>query len=133
VFLLDTDTCSYAMKRTFPGLVEKIRQFAPGELKVSTVTAYELEYGARKSERFEKLNAVIRAFLRNVEVLPFDLSAAREAGMIRAELARAGTPIGAYDLMIAGHARALPATLVTHNVREFSRVVDLPVEDWVRG
>lgn len=53
--------------------------------------------------------------------------------MIRAELARAGTPIGAYDLLLAGHAGALPATLVTHNVREFSRVVDLPVEDWVRG
>jgi len=118
------------MKRTFPGLVEKIRHFAPGELRVSAVTAYELEYGAHKSGDFEKRNAVIRAFLRNVEILPFDLTAAREAGMIRAELARAGTPIGAYDLMIAGHARALPATLVTHNLREFSRVGELPVEDW---
>ncbi len=130
--MLDTDTCSYAMKRTFHDLVEKIRNFAPGELKVSTVTAYELEYGARKSGRFEQLNAVIRAFLQNVEILPFDLSAAREAGMIRAELARAGSPIGAYDLMIAGHARALSAALLTHNVRVFSRVSGISVEDWAR-
>ena len=74
---------------------------------------------------------MIEAFLENVEVLPFDPPAAREAGEIRAHLTEAGTLIGAYDLLIAGHARSLGAMLVTNNVREFSRVRDLRLENWV--
>ena len=73
---------------------------------------------------------VIEAFLHNVEVLSFDRGAARKAGEIRAELAAAGGMIGAYDLLIAGHARALDATLITNNVAEFSRVRGLSVENW---
>jgi tRNA(fMet)-specific endonuclease VapC len=73
---------------------------------------------------------VISAFLENVQVLPFDAGAARHSGAIRAELSRAGAMIGAYDLMIAGHARAADATLVTNRVREFSRIADLPIENW---
>ena len=99
-------------------------------MKVSVITAFELEYGARRSQRHEHLTRVIHAFLDNVEVLAFTMAAGREAGAIRADLAALGNLIGAYDLLIAGHARALGATLVTNNVGEFSRVDDLSIENW---
>jgi tRNA(fMet)-specific endonuclease VapC len=128
--ILDTDVCSYLMKRTQPALIERVKSFAPRELKVSAVTVFELEYGILRSERHEQLRRVVRAFLDNVEVLDWTAPAAREAGAVRAELAAAGTPIGSYDLLIAGHARSLKATLVTNNLREFSRVSGLRLEDW---
>jgi tRNA(fMet)-specific endonuclease VapC len=130
MYLLDTNICSYLMKRVYPAMIERVRTFAARELKVSVVTLFELEYGVLRSERRDHLRRVIRAFLENVEILDWTPSAAREAGAVRAELAAAGNPIGAYDLLIAGHARSLDATLVTHNVREFSRVSGLRLEDW---
>ena len=131
--LLDTDISSYVMKRGNPNLIARIRGFARGELKVSTVTVFELEYGARRSPRYSSLIRVIEAFLDNVEVLRFTRDAAREAGEVRAELAAAGSMIGAYDLLIAGHARSLHATLVTNNVAEFSRVRGLSFENWAHA
>jgi tRNA(fMet)-specific endonuclease VapC len=133
MYFLDTDICSYLMKRSQPALIERVRAFAPRELKVSVVTLFELEYGILRSERREHLRRVVRAFLENVEVLTWTADAAQEAGAVRAELAAAGTPIGGYDLLIAGHARNLDATLVTNNVREFSRVSGLRLADWVGG
>ena len=130
MYLLDTDISSYIMKRTDSPLIERVKEFAAKELKVSSVTAFELEYGARKSNRYESLILVINAFLDNVEVLPLTLEAAREAGTVRADLTAAGKSIGAYDLLIAGHARALGAILVSNNVDEFSRVRDLSIENW---
>jgi tRNA(fMet)-specific endonuclease VapC len=130
MFLLDTDVCSYVMKRRSPALVARVRGFEPGELKVSSVTVFELAFGARRSGRFDEIDRIVRAFLANVETLPFDFAAADEAGAVRAELAGIGQPIGAYDLLIAGHARSLGAVLVTHNTRELTRVQGLQVEDW---
>jgi len=133
MYVLDTDICSYLMKRTQPALIEKVRTFAPRDLKVSVITLFELEYGILRSDRREPLRRVVRAFLENVELLTWTDTAAREAGAVRAELAAAGSPIGAYDLQIAGHARSLGATLVTNNHREFSRVSGLHLADWVEG
>lgn len=131
MYVLDTDICSYLMKRTHPALVERVKRFAPRELRISAITVFELEYGIRRSGRQNDLRRVVQAFLANVEILTWTASAATEAGGIRAELAAAGTPIGAYDLLIAGHSRSLHATLVTNNLREFSRVSGLLLEDWV--
>jgi tRNA(fMet)-specific endonuclease VapC len=130
MYVLDTDICSYLMKRAHSAMIERVKTFAARELKVSVVTLFELEYGVLRSARRDHLRRVIRAFLENVEILDWTSSAAREAGAVRAELAAAGSPIGAYDLLIAGHARSLDATLVTHNLREFSRVSGLRLEDW---
>ena len=132
MYLLDTDTCSYLMKRTHPVLIDRVRAFRPGELKVSVVTQYELEYGVRRSGRIEDLGLVVAAFLGNVEVLPFDTPAARQAAQIRSDLAVSGAMIGSYDLLTAGHALALRATLVTNNTQEFGRVPGLRVENWIR-
>jgi len=133
MYVLDTDICSYLMKRTQPALIERVKTFAPRDLKVSVITLFELEYGILRSDRRDSLRRVVQAFLENVELLVWTDSAAREAGAVRAELAAAGNPIGAYDLQIAGHARSLGATLVTNNLREFSRVSGLRLADWGGG
>jgi tRNA(fMet)-specific endonuclease VapC len=132
MYVLDTDVCSYLMKRAQPALIERVKTFASRELKISVITLFELEYGIARSDRPESLRRVVRAFLENVEILTWTDSAAREAGTVRAELAAAGSPIGSYDLLIAGHVRSLDATLVTNNLREFSRVSRLRVADWAR-
>jgi len=131
MYVLDTDICSYLMKRSQPALIERVKTFAARELKVSVVTLFELEYGILRSARREHLHRVVRAFLENVEVLVWTAPAASEAGAVRAELAAVGNPIGAYDLLIAGHVRSLNATLVTNNHREFSRVPGLRLTDWM--
>ena len=133
MYVLDTDICSYLMKRTQPALIERVKTFASRELKVSAVTLFELEYGIQRSGRQEHLRRIVRAFLENVEVLAWTPPAAVEAGAVRAELAAIGRPIGAYDLLIAGHVRSLKATLVTNNHQEFSRVSGLRLEDWISG
>jgi tRNA(fMet)-specific endonuclease VapC len=130
IYLLDTDVSSYIMKRYTPALIERVKSFSVRELKVSVVTVFELEFGILRSDRPEPLRRVVQAFLENVEILPWTTTAAVHAGAIRAELADIGKPIGAYDLQIAGHARSLGVTLVTHNRKEFSRVSDLRWEDW---
>jgi tRNA(fMet)-specific endonuclease VapC len=129
--VLDTDICSYLMKRSHPALIERVRTFTPRELKISVVTLFELEYGILRSERREHLRRIVQAFLENVEILAWTDSAALEAGVVRAELAATGSPIGSYDLLIAGHVRSLNATLVTNNQREYSRVRGLRLEDWI--
>jgi len=133
MYVLDTDICSYLMKRSQQALIERVKAFAPRELKVSVITLFQLEYGLLRSDRPDTLRRVVRAFLENIELLPWTEPAAREAGAVRAELAAKGSPIGAYDLQIAGHARSLDAILVTNNHREFSRVSGLPLADWVSG
>lgn len=133
MYLLDTDICVAAMRRRPPALVEHVDAFPPGALKISVVSAYELEFGARRSREPEQASKVVRGFLENLQVLPLDLAAALHAGQIRAELVAVGNTIGAYDLLIAGHARSAGATLVTGNAREFSRVRGLTVENWAAG
>jgi tRNA(fMet)-specific endonuclease VapC len=95
---------------------------------VSSVVIHELRYGASKSARQAENHARIDAL--RFEVAPFDARDARQAGEVRAALERAGTPIGGYDLLIAGQALARDLVLVTRNVREFERVAGLRIEDW---
>lgn len=130
MYLLDTDICSYAMRRRNPRIVAQISAHAVGELKVSVVTQFELEYGARRSERSNELLVVVESFLANAEVLPVDFAAAREAAIVRSVLSASGRLIGQHDMLIAGHALSLGAILVTNNVDEFCRVDGLRVENW---
>jgi len=132
LYLLDTDICSYAMKRYSATLSQKLMTFAPGVLKVSVITAFELHYGMSRLPGAVRVRAAatISAFLDNVEVLDFDRQAAEHAGDIRAQLADTGQPIGAFDLLIAAHARSINGAVVTNNTREFSRVDGLTVENW---
>ncbi len=100
-------------------------------LALSAIALFELRYGAANSDRMERNMRVLDALLdEGFDVVPFDAADAAEAGAIRAQLRRTGTPIGPYDLLIAGVARRRAATLVTANTREFARVPGLLVMDW---
>ncbi|KAE9646102.1 tRNA(fMet)-specific endonuclease VapC [Pseudomonas sp. PB103] len=129
-YMLDTNICIFTIKNK-PQFVREAFNRHSGQLCISAITLMELIYGAEKSAAPEKNLAIIEGFVARLEVLPFDNDAAAQTGMIRSELAKARTPIGPYDQMIAGHARSLGLIVVTNNVREFERVSGLRIEDWV--
>ena len=106
------------------------RNNRPEDICISAITLAELEYGVYNSLRPEQNQLALMTFLSSIAVVPFDADAAREYGLIRADLKKKGTLIGANGLLIAAHARALGVTLVTNNTREFERVEGLMVENW---
>lgn len=124
--LLDTDVSIEILRGRDAGLRARlVAEHAPG---VSAVTRMELAYGVRRGSARD--GVLTEHYLRRVETMDFDAAAADGAADVRAALARAGTPIGHYDTLIAGHALALAVPLVTHNVREFERVPGLTVHVW---
>jgi len=126
-YLLDTKAVIQIVKG-HRGVVARLTQVQPGECGVSAIVMHELFYGAYKGARREENLRRVEAM--RFEVLAFDTEDARCAGEIRAGLAMGGTPIGPYDVLIAGQAVSRGLVLVTHNVREFSRVTGLRLEDW---
>ena len=127
-YLLDSNACIALLNGTSPSLRTRIRRYRPSEIGLSAIVTYELYYGAFKSRRMDRNIELLDRLA--FEVVPFNASDARVAGAIRSELEAAGIPIGPYDLMIAGQARARGLTLVTANSDEFLRVTDLDCEDW---
>ncbi len=130
-YMLDTDISIYTIKNR-PEKVRKAFKRHNGQMCISTVTFGELVYGAECSSQPEKNMEVVEGFAARLEVLPFEAIDAAHFGQLRAELAKAGKPIGPYDMMIAGHARARGLILVTNNLKEFKRVSGLRVENWAR-
>jgi tRNA(fMet)-specific endonuclease VapC len=128
-FLLDTNIVTFVLKNK-PDYLRARFSEQHGRLAISSVTLAELVYGAEASSRTDANLRNIEGLTARLDVLAFDEPAAHHTGRIRAELRRAGTPIGAYDVMIAGHARSRGLTVVTNNVREFERVPGLQVIDW---
>ncbi|MDU6412330.1 MAG: tRNA(fMet)-specific endonuclease VapC [Yersiniaceae bacterium] len=128
-YMLDTNICIYTIKNKPQAVRDAFNQHY-GQMCISSVTLMELIYGAEKSASPEKNLRVVEGFIARLEVLNYGIDAAVQTGQIRAELARAGTPIGPYDSMIAAHARALGLVLVTNNTREFIRVNGVRLEDW---
>lgn len=128
-YMLDTNICIYTIKNK-PTQVRETFKRHQEQLCISTVTLMELIYGAEKSTNPERNLQSIEGFAARLEVLQYDADAAAHTGQLRAELAKAGTPIGPYDQMIAGHARSRGLVVVTNNIREFERVPGLRIEDW---
>ena len=129
-YLLDTNVFIYLYKGVYPAIADRVRTYGPGEIGISSITLAELEVGIAKSAKPDKNRRHFHEFLLPFEILPFDSGAAVEYGMIRHHLEKAGSPIGPLDTLIAAHALALGAGLVTNNEREFSRVPGLKVENW---
>ena len=129
-YLLDTNICVFLFRRKFPSVLQRLHQTQAGEVGISAVTLAELRYGADRSSDPPKNHAVIDAFLTTVAVVEFREDAARLYGLVHSDSESRGTPIGPLDNMIAAHTLSLGVTLVTNNVREFSRVTGLVVEDW---
>ena len=130
-YLLDTNTCIYAINKRYPKLKQKLLSVFPDDIAISSITIGELEYGAAKSKWGDRTRQTLYAFLSNYTILPFDNDDAICFGNLRATLAFAGTPIGAYDVMITAQGLTKGLTVVTNNTGEFSRVRGLHLEDWV--
>ena len=131
-YLLDTNIIIYTMKNR-PQHVKRRFEQHHGRMGISTVTLGELVFGAERSQQVARNLSDIEALTARLEVLPFDNRAAYHFGQIRAVLYSIGRPIGPYDMMIAGQARALGLILVTNNTKEFERVPGLLLEDWSRS
>lgn len=130
-FLLDTNILSDLVRNPQGRVAQQIRDVGEARVCTSVIVAAELHFGAAK-RKSARLAAQLDAILGGLEVLPFEPPADRHYGRLRADLERAGTPIGGNDLLIAAQALALGCTVVTDNEREFSRVVNLPTENWLR-
>lgn len=127
MFLLDTNAVIALMKGN-PGMHERARSHHPRDVALSSIVMHEFYYGAYRGRRVESNLARVDDLL--LEMLPFDGEDARRAGEIRATLAAADTPIGPYDVLIAGQALSRRLVLVTRNRGEFERVDGLRIEDW---
>lgn len=129
-YLLDTNIVSAWAKRNTPELLRKMLNLSPDQLAVSALVQHELLFGLALSPQIRSA-APTRDFLRSVSVLPFDAACAERAAALRANLSRRGQPIGPYDLLIAATALEHDLTMVTNNLREFTKVEGLRVEDWL--
>ena len=127
MYLLDTNAVIAALKG-HAGMLAHIKSHAPQDVAISSIVAHELYYGAFRSERTRENLARVDAL--QFPVLEFDRDDSRCAGEIRARLASAGSPIGPYDVLIAGQALSRSLILVTRNGREFSRIGEVKIENW---
>ena len=129
-FLLDTNSCVYALKRR-GNVIDRLARHSPADIAVSVVTLAELWFGAAKSQKPDLNRRHADAFCAPFEVLAFDREAAEAYARIRWELERTGRPIGERDMLIASIALARGLVVVTHNVSEFARIPELTTEDWL--
>lgn len=131
MYMLDTNTCIYVLKNRSDKLRHKFK--AIKNLCISSITYGELCYGIEngdaglRTERYEEL----QLFTQRLTIESWDDEAGFHYGLLRADLKRQGLIIGSNDLLIAAHARSLSAVLVTNNTREFARIADLTLEDWI--
>ena len=130
-YLLDTNICIYLIKKHPPEVLEHFRKHPPKEVAISIITLFELQYGVEKSQYRQRSEDALAKFIRPLNFIEQDRSSALEAAKIRAQLELKGMPIGPYDLLIAGLARSREMILVTNNTREFERIDDLQMENWV--
>ena len=128
-FLLDTDTCIYALKHN-PAVLNRLLAESRDDVAVSVITEAELRTGAAKSTSATKTLRLIENFLRPLAVVEFNSADAASYAQVRSKLERAGTPIGPLDTLIAAQAVARKLVLVSNNEREFGRVANLRVENW---
>ncbi len=129
-YMLDTNIIAYAKNHRPEVVFHRFQDHLKDGLGISSITLAELEYGVCNSSDPDRNRLALAAFLSGIEVAPFDAEAARQYGSIRSYLRKAGMPIGANDLLIASHAKALDVILVTNNTREFARVEGLRLENW---
>ncbi len=132
MFVLDTDTCIYLIKKKPIPLLKRIEAEKISSVVISSITLGELEYGVEKSQNKKQNRDALQQFLIPLDILSFDYLAAEMYGQIRAELEAKGQVIGTLDMMIGAHALAAQAVLVSNNLKEFSRIKGLKVENWAK-
>lgn len=130
MYLLDTNTCIYVINHRPVQVFERFKQYCLGELAISSITASELAFGVEKSGS-ERNKQALNKFLVPLEICPYDERAIWHYARLRNSLQACGKTIGSLDMLIAAHALALNAVLVTNNLKEFERVEGLRLENWV--
>ena len=131
IYLLDTNTCIYFLNRSSEKIISQFKRFSPSEINLPSITVAELYYGAEKSKAKKKNWAIVENFVSTFEIVPFDEKSCEIYARIRASLEKSGIPIGPMDLLIASISLANNSTLVTNNIKEFSRIKGLKLENWV--
>lgn len=129
-YMLDTDTCVYAINKRPQSVFDRFKKERVGDIALSSIALSELRYGAEKSGNPEKNGKALEDFISPLEILEYGEEQSEEYGRIRSYLERRGEPIGSMDMLIAAHAVSLGITLVTNNQREFGRVPGLTIETW---
>ena len=131
IFMLDTNIIIYAKNKNPEGVLNKLSQYKREDVCISVITMAELEYGTLKSSRPDKNRSALMKFLTGIQIIPFYPDAARLYGIIRNDLEKKGLIIGNNDMLIAAQALSLDLTLITNNQREFERIQNLKLENWV--
>lgn len=131
-FMLDTNTCIYIIKRKPPNVIERFKQIEIFQIGISSITLSELLYGVSKSSKPEQNQMALMQFVAPLKILPYGDESAQYYGDLRAYLEKLGTPIGSLDMLIAAHALSIDCTLVTSNEKEFIRIPNLKIDNWVK-
>ena len=131
-FMLDTNICIYVIKRKPLAVIDRFQRAKISQIGISTIVLSELLYGVSKSSRPEQNQMALYQFVAPLEILPYGDDAAQYYGASRAYLEKMGTPIGSLDMLIAAHALSIGCTLVTNNEKEFGRIPNLKIENWVK-
>ena len=130
---LDTDICVFAIRGKYPEIRERITASPPERIKIPSIVKAELLTGASRSHQPTKAHSVVEYFLSPFEIVPFDDASSVIYSQIRHDLEKKGHPIGPNDLLVAATTLAHRGTLVTHNTKEFSRIPDLKLLDWIHN
>ncbi len=130
-YMLDTNICSYILKKRPASVKAHFDQVQPGDLAISAVVLAELYYGAARHPQGQVILHEIHDFISRLSVVPWDEGAAEAYGKLRATLEKSGRPIGAMDMMIAAHAISQKATLVSNNIKHFDDIHGLLTDNWV--
>lgn len=131
-YMLDTNICIYIIKKKPIDVIERFRQTQISQVGISSITLSELEYGIIKSSKPDQNRFALAQFLAPMEILPYGDEAAQQYGRLRAFLEKQGSPIGSLDMLIAAHALSIDCILVTNNEKEFNRVPNLNIDNWVK-
>jgi len=131
-FMLDTNTCIYIIKQKPPDVIKRFKQTGISQISISSITLSELLFGVSKSSKPEQNQMALTQFIAPLELLPYDDEVAQYYGDLRAHLEKMGAPIGSLDMLIAVHALSIDCTLVTNNEKEFIRIPNLKIDNWVR-
>ena len=130
-YLLDTNICIYIINKRPVSVIQRLSNYEIDDIAISSITVSELEYGINKSMNSEKSRIALIEFLLPFKLIDYDFKAAKEYGIIRSDLEKSGQPIGAMDYLLAAQAISLDLILVSNNLKEFSKVKKLRMENWV--
>ena len=131
MYLLDTNICIYIIKKKPVEVIKRFQKLPPGQVAISSITLSELNFGVEKSNFPEKNRDALEKFLIPLEIVNYGYDASSVYGRIRKHLESKGTPIGSLDTLIAAHAISINSILETNNEKEFCRVPDLVIENWI--